>query len=129
MRTGRRRTAAWMDGVAVAFSAACLVHCLALPLLIALLPVSRNWLDIPESFHLVVLLVALPPSGSILWRAARLSPRAASTLRLGLAGLAFMIVGAGLEGHSAEVWITSLGASLLAAAHLINWRRRAHCHQ
>ena len=41
----------WLDRVAMAGSAACMVHCLALPLLLAAVPTVSAFIVIPESFH------------------------------------------------------------------------------
>ncbi|OBX17871.1 hypothetical protein A9995_14520 [Erythrobacter sp. QSSC1-22B] len=123
----RRNFANWLDGLAVSVSTACLIHCLALPALIALLPAWSRWLDLPETVHLSLLLAALPLSSLVLWRAARQSARAWQPFWLGIAGLSAMTAGLLVEGESLETIVTSIGAVLLASAHIINWRRRVHC--
>ncbi len=48
------------DLIGVGLSLACLVHCLALPLLLLAAPALSAWLSLPESFHAVILLLAAP---------------------------------------------------------------------
>ncbi|TIX51677.1 MerC domain-containing protein [Alteraurantiacibacter aquimixticola] len=127
MSTASGRPTNWLDGIAIAASVACMIHCLALPVLIALLPAWTSWLDLPESFHFWFLLAALPFSLLILWRTARRGGRR-RPLVLGSMGLALMAIGVVMLGHPAEPWIASTGAILLASAHVLNWRGRGHCH-
>jgi hypothetical protein len=114
-----------MDGLAIGVSFACIVHCLALPAVIALLPAWSAWLDLPEAIHIWVLAFALPFSLAVLLRSARKRWRF-GPLWFGIAGLALMCAGLAVSDHNAETVITSLGAALLAAAHVMNWRNRSH---
>lgn len=123
----RQNLANWLDGLAVSVSTACLAHCLVLPALLALLPAWSRWLDLPEAVHLWLLLAALPLSSLVLWRAARQSARAWQTFWLGVAGLSGITAGLLVDGELLETIVTSIGAGLLASAHIINWRRRVHC--
>jgi len=119
---GRRNL---LDGLAIGVSLTCLVHCLALPLLIALLPAWSAWLDVPEAFHAWIIAFAAPFSLAILLRAAR-GRLWFPPLWLGLAGLGIMALGLGVHHPAMEAAVTSAGALILAAAHIANWRRRAH---
>lgn len=125
---GSPRAGNWFDGIAIGISMACMVHCLILPLIVALMPAWSRWLDVPESFHLLVLLSAVPLSTMVLWRASCRLTRGRLPFALGMAGLGLMGAGVAIEGWSIEPAVTTVGALSLAAAHLINWRRRAHCH-
>lgn len=127
MIAARRDLANRLDGAAIAVSTVCLVHCLALPVLLALLPAWSQWLNLPETVHLWLLLIALPLSSLVLWRARNQSPRGRQSLWLGLAGLTGMTAGVLVEGQALETIITSIGAAVLACAHILNWRRRARC--
>ena len=72
---GRPRS--WLDGFAICASALCTVHCLGLPLLFALLPTIAARIDPGESFHLLMLAIAVPTSlFSLLqgWRRHRAAP-------------------------------------------------------
>lgn len=114
----------WLDGFAVGASALCLIHCLALPLLIAALPAIASRIDIGEGFHLGVLLFAIPTSAFALiegWR----RHRGAAPLFVGGAGLALLALGLAFENWVAvETGVTVAGSLLLAGAHIVNWRRR-----
>ena len=116
-----------LDGISVCASAACMVHCLALPLLFAALPALAGRLDPGEGFHAVILLLAVPTSALALvggWR----RHRAAVPLIIGTIGLVLMALGVVLSSREAiETAVTVSGSLLLAGAHIANWRhRRGH---
>lgn len=116
----------WLDGVGVGISGLCILHCLLLPLIIALAPAWSSWLALPEDLHVWLLAMALPFSGIVLWRASKRYTRTKVSLGLGVAGLALMSVGIFVEKENAEVFLTTAGAGLVAIAHLRNWRCRGH---
>ena len=117
---------AGLDRAGVAISALCLVHCLALPLIAAALPAVDAWVD-PSTHHRVhwgLLAVALPISLAALASGAR-RHRMHRWLALGVVGLALMLLAVlGWLGVDNEVPITIVGVTLLAAAHVGNWRAR-----
>jgi hypothetical protein len=111
-----------LDSLAIGASTLCLVHCLALPALLILAPALAAYLAIPEEFHLLALIVAVPTSLIALstgyrrhgqrWPGAIIVP-----------GLLLMLLG--LVAAStiwAETAFTVTGAILLAVGHAINWR-------
>jgi hypothetical protein len=99
-----KNTAALFDASAVALSTLCLLHCLALPLLAALLPLFGAWSE-AEWVHGVFVLIAAPLSGYALWRGDQ----------------------HGVPGERAETPLTVAGSLALAGAHLWNAARR-HAH-
>lgn len=119
------------DLLGIGLSLTCLVHCLALPLLILLAPALSRWIALPEGVHAVILLLALPAALVAMkdgWRHhRRLTPGILAASGLGLLAL-------GLSAHegwvvdvdpeAADRLLTSVGALALAAAHLLNWRWR-----
>ncbi|MFC3441957.1 MerC domain-containing protein [Sphingobium rhizovicinum] len=113
----------WLDGFALCASSLCTLHCLGLPLLFALLPALASRIDPGESFHLIMLALAIPTSLFALaqgWR------RHGGTLPMvaGVAGLILMAVGAlAADGVLAETLWTVSGSLLLATGHILNWRR------
>lgn len=118
-----RHTSTFFDASAIVLSTMCLIHCLALPLLAAALPLLGVWAE-EEWVHVVFVAVAMPLTSYALWRAHQ-RRRLPVTLRLlaalGLAGLL-----AGALGWSREAWetpITVAGSLMLASAHLWNWSR------
>ncbi|WP_375392550.1 MerC domain-containing protein [uncultured Sphingomonas sp.] len=125
--TGSTTSVDWVERVAIGASAACLAHCLALPILMAALPALTSVLAVPESFHLWVLGLAAPAALLALLqgrsRHGELLP-----LALGLCGLSLMALGALVLGETwAETPVTVAGSVLLAGAHVMNWRRRHAC--
>lgn len=113
----------------MSLSIGCLVHCLALPLVIALLPATASWLDVPESFHLWALLTALPISLYMLLTSYR-RHKDYVPLLLGTNGLTLMACGLVMPNAAMETAVTSIGSLLLASAHLVNWRlRERHDHR
>lgn len=122
-----RRREDWLESVALSASMLCLVHCLALPLLIAALPVLSSALAIPESFHLWVLAFAIPASGTALV-SGRAQHGAQGPLLAGMAGLALLALGVLAFGETRwETPVTVLGSLALAGAHYGNWQLRRSC--
>ncbi|MDR6850676.1 hypothetical protein J2Y54_000169 [Sphingomonas sp. BE123] len=120
----RARVLSWFDGLAVGASALCLIHCLALPIVIAALPALAARLDLGEGFHLAVLAFALPVSAVALgegWR----RHRGLTPLFVGAFGLMLLAAGLAFEDWVAvETGLTVAGSLLLAGAHVANWRGR-----
>lgn len=119
------------DLMGIGLSLTCLVHCLALPLLILLAPALSRWIALPEGVHAAILLLAVPAALVAMhdgWkRHRRIGPGLAAAMGVGL-------LAAGLAAHegwivvadpaAADRLLTSLGALGLAGAHLANWRLR-----
>lgn len=113
----------------MSLSIGCLVHCLALPLVIALLPATASWLDVPEGFHLWAVLTAVPISLYMLLTSYR-GHGDPVPLLLGSNGLTLMACALLTQAALMETAVTSAGAFLLAGAHLVNWRlRERHGHR
>ena len=120
------RLASLGDGMAVGLSTLCLVHCLALPLVASFLPLAGTWAE-AEWVHWLFVAVAAPVS---LWTLARPADRSPAILILAGLGLALLFLGAaGWPSHEAETPLTVTGSLLLAAAHVLNWRRRQPCRR
>jgi len=114
----------FLDGAAIGASLICLIHCIGLPILFALLPAMAT-IGLPSSewLHLVLLLTAIPVSGLALvggWRA----HGAVVPLMLGALGLAGLAAGLAFGSTpGAETALTVTGSLALAMAHIGNWRR------
>lgn len=124
----KTRHAALLDTGAIALSSLCLLHCLALPLLAAALPLFGAWAE-AEWVHGIFVGIALPLTGFALWRAHRQQPLPAVAWTAAAMGLALLLAGA-LEwpSHGSETAVTVVGSLLLAATHVWNARRRhRHC--
>ena len=112
--------AAALDMSAIGLSGLCLIHCLALPLLAAFLPVA-GVVGENEWVHRALVVVAVPVS---LLALVRNHDRPGFALRFGVAltGIALLIAGALVEAlHDFETILTVAGGLVLASAHLLNW--------
>lgn len=110
-----------LDRWGIMISSACLVHCLALPLLGAMLPLFAASLPADEWVHPLLLGSALPVTGLALLRGYR-RHRLARPALLGCLGLA-LITGALFSGAGGvETALTVAGGLLVAGAHVLNWR-------
>ncbi|NJC44575.1 MerC domain-containing protein [Xanthomonas arboricola] len=119
-----RVTASVLDNSAIALSSLCLLHCLALPLLAAALPLLGAW-SRAEWVHVVFATAAVPLSGYALWSSHRRHALPAPVWALAVFGLAGLVLGAsGVAGGSWETPITVIGSLLLASTHLLNLRLR-----
>lgn len=115
-------SAALLDAGAVALSSLCLLHCLALPLLAAALPLFGTWAE-AEWVHLLFVAIALPLTGYALWRAERRHPLPVLAWATAGVGLGLLLAGAlALPSHDWETPMTVTGSLLLAATHIWNAR-------
>ncbi|MEL7104046.1 MAG: MerC family mercury resistance protein [Pseudomonadota bacterium] len=106
-----------IDGSAIALSGLCLLHCLALPLLSAVLPIAGVWAE-AEWLHKAFVIAALPFS------LIGLSSKR-MTVPIGvliISGISLLILGAFVESlHDYELHLTVAGGLLLAAGHALRW--------
>lgn len=117
-----------LDSSAIGLSALCFAHCLAFPLLIAMLPTLDSILPGQWWAHPVILAIALPLAGWALLRSWRRHHdwRPAA---LGILGLSLMVTGLVLgERGWGETVFTVIGGLTLAAGHMLNWRLDGHHH-
>lgn len=121
----RSNVRSWGDMAGVSLSVACLLHCLALPVVAAFLPVLglagdawwTHWAFVALAAPLSAWTLAWPPRGSL-----RPAPLAFAAL-----GLSALVLGAAeWPSHELETPMTVAGALMLSAAHGINLRRRRH---
>jgi hypothetical protein len=118
-----------LTGIVLSFT--CLIHCLALPLLLLLAPALSRWIALPEEVHAAILLLAVPAAAMAMRDGWRRHRRPAPAI-LAVAGLGLLALGlsahegwiAVADPEAADRLLTSVGALTLAAAHLVNWRWR-----
>lgn len=112
-----------VESAALFASLGCIAHCLALPLVILLLPGALALFAQSEAFHAVLLGLVLPTALTAFWLGSRrhgaIWPGLLGTL--GIAGLGVALFLAG----TAQVALTVTGSLLLIGGHLINWRLRS----
>ena len=115
----------WLDGAAVLLSALCLIHCLALPLVVAGLPFLAQFSD--GHLHAQVLFVVLPLSTVALALGFR-RHRNWRILLGGILGMLLLVIGATIAheqlGLTADRAFTIAGSIVLGTAHFFNSYRR-----
>jgi len=128
MKQDTQKSMTWLDGVAITLSTLCLVHCLALPLLVIGLPLLAQFAD--THLHYQLLLVVVPLS-TIAFGTGYRRHRNPRILVVGGLGLSLLIFGATVAhsqlGLFADRLFTILGSLLLAAAHWKNSRESVRC--
>jgi hypothetical protein len=123
----------YFDHVAIGLSAICIVHCMAVPFVVAVLPLAAITFSGDTHFHELMLWVILPTSLLGFALGIRIHKRVRIGM-LGALGLA-VIVFAALWAHGAwptwaELFVSIVGSVTLAFAHWRNFRevRRVHRH-
>ena len=120
------------DKAAISLSGLCLVHCLALPLLVAFYPVAFVLALSEEFFHWAMVMMAIPISTTSLFVGCQKHEKR-QVLLVGGLGLVLLVapfaVSHEVTDEQMEVVVTVLGALLLATAHIMNFRlcRAAEC--
>jgi hypothetical protein len=122
----------YLDRIGVFLSATCLLHCLTLPVMLTIAPMTQTGLLDEQTFHLVLLWFILPVSLIALGIGCR-QHKDLLILLLGGTGLSLLLF-AGLVGHSVltpttERGVTIVAGLILAAAHLRNFKicRATNC--
>jgi hypothetical protein len=109
-----------LDRFAIGLSSLCVIHCLVPPLLLLLLPAVSLSFALPASFHIWMLLVAIPVSVLALRSGHRhhkqILPIFAAVFGLGLLGFGVIFI----ITAKLELLVTVAGALCLAGAHFWN---------
>ena len=113
-----------LDGSAIGLSTLCLIHCLALPVAAALLPMLGAWAE-AEWLHILFVAVAAPLSAFALLGSAHGGRAPASLMGLAAIGVGLLAFGAfAAPSEAMETPLTVAGSLCLASAHIWNWLRR-----
>ena len=119
-----------LDRFSIGFSTLCLLHCLAVPVLVSVVPVFATFALADERFHLALVALVVPTSVFALCLGCRLH-KSRRILICGFAGVFVLVVAAILGGqHLGEIGetvLTVLGASVVALAHWFNFRACRAC--
>lgn len=121
--------AASLDATGIGLSALCIVQCLLFPAAAVaaplLTPGFAEYLGASHEWHIGLLAVAAPVSLTALIWGARTTRAGWKLVGAGVVGLILMAIGAAhVLGEVGEVVITLIGVSILAVAHVANWRAR-----
>lgn len=120
------------DQVAIALSAVCIVHCLAVPVLVAVLPIAALSFGNDQHFHGLMLWLVVPTSAVGFGLGYRLHRRA-GIVAAGAVGI-LILWAAAAYGHTAwpeaaEILVSLVGSLLLGGAHWQNFRLVRRCHR
>lgn len=122
------KPAATLDRVATMLSGLCLLHCLALPLVIAALPALSEFSS--GHLHAQLLIVAIPVSVVALAIGFRRHANRFVVI-FGVLGMLLLVVGGTVlhshYGLAADRAFTIAGALVLAVTHYFNNRLARHC--
>jgi hypothetical protein len=123
----------YLDRIAISLSTICIVHCLATPLLIAILPVAAIAVGSDGHFHALMLWLVVPTSAVGFSLGYRVHGKLGIVLSGALAVGVLALVA--FWGHDAwdpkvEVAVNVAASIVLALAHWQNFRevRRVHRH-
>ena len=112
------------DKLAVSLSMLCVVHCLAFPLILALLPAMSVLPLPPEAFHLWMIVAVIPISIYALTLGCK-KHKKVSVVVIGIIGLLHLvsavILGESLIGEAGEKLLTVIGAVLISFSHYRNF--------
>ena len=111
------------DRLGITLSVVCLVHCLALPLAIAALPLLASQWPHSSSFHVALALVLIPVALLAVVPGLRMHGRTsvAAAMAAGLSLLSTAaFAGESLLTHEGVIALTVAGGVILVAAHAVN---------
>lgn len=114
-----------LDKSAITLSTLCIVHCLALPVLMVLLPSLAVLPLQQEVFHIAMVVCVMPTSIYALTMGCK-KHKSTSTVYIGALGLcaliAAVILGESNLSEIGEKLLTTAGALIIAFAHVRNYK-------
>lgn len=123
----------YLDRLAITLSTICIVHCLAMPFAVAILPIAALSVGGDSHFHALMLWLVVPTSAVGFTLGYRVH-RKPAIVAAGVTAVGVLAIVA-LWGHAAwparsEIAVNVVASVLLAAAHWRNFRevRRLHLH-
>jgi MerC mercury resistance protein len=121
----------YIDHIAIGLSAVCIVHCLAVPLVVALLPIALVAFPAEDHFHALLLWFVVPTSLVGLVLGVRLHRRK-EIVAVGMVGMILIavsaLVGHGVWAYWIEIGVSLVGSFTLALAHWHNFKEVRRCH-
>jgi hypothetical protein len=119
------------DRMAITLSIACAIHCLAMPLLLLLLPSFVVLQLNNEAYHTAMVLIVLPTSVFALFMGCKQHKRY-RLLFIGFVGLIFLVLAISLGNEFWEKVLTLMGSAVIAGGHYWNYRlcqQHTLCHR
>ena len=122
------------DKIAIGLSFMCVLHCIALPFILILLPTVTSLLALSdERFHLWLVFAVIPISVFAIV-SGYLHHKFSIVLLISAIGLALLISAVMLEhdvlGEKGEIILTLLGSGLVACGHIVNiWFKNENIQQ
>jgi len=115
------------DKIGVSLSALCAIHCLFVPIAIALLPLSPVALEIEHWLH-PIFAALIAPTIFYAVRRSHFNKRIVTLLSIGFVMiLAGWLIGDFWLGHTFETVTTLVGSFFLIAGHWVNYRHHQTC--
>ena len=123
------------DKFAIVFSAMCVIHCLALPLLLIFIPSMASLPLNQEAFHTWMVVAVIPTSAYALTLGCKAHKKASIAIYgvLGLCGLiGSVLLGEHYLGELGEKVLTVVSTAIVAYAHVRNFKLcqtsdKCHC--
>lgn len=112
------------DGLGMALSGLCAIHCLALPLGTVLLIPAMEHMPNEHAFHWIMALIIFPIGSVAFWRG-YIRHQSKRVVVLGILGLALIWIGilsGSIEIAHNEFPVTLIGSTALIIAHYKNWQ-------
>jgi hypothetical protein len=119
------------DKLAITLSIACAIHCLALPLILLLLPSFVVLQLNNEAFHTWMVIIVLPTSVYALFMGCKQHKRY-RLLFIGFLGLMLLVFAVWLGNEYWEKVLTLVGSMVIAGGHYWNYRlcqQHSFCHR
>lgn len=123
--TSERTRADVVECGAASVSLLCLLHCLALPLLLLAVPGVIELFVRSEALHVAAVAFVIPAAAAAFWLGYR-QHGATWPAVLGVAGAAFLIAAVSSASAPVEAYVMATGSSALLLAHVFNWQLRRH---
>ncbi|HBY86158.1 MAG TPA: MerC domain-containing protein [Colwellia sp.] len=118
------------DKMAITLSIACAIHCLALPLLLLLLPSFMVLQLNNEAFHTWMVIIVIPTSVYALFMGCKQHKRY-RLLFIGFLGLILLVLAVWVGNEYWEKTFTLVGSAVIAGGHYWNYRlcqQHTLCH-
>jgi len=127
-RRTTRWSTAWLDGVGIAVSVACAVHCAASALFLAALALLGLTDTVPDWLEWAFVVASLL-IGTVAMRSGRKAHGHPLPLGLFAVGIAIILLArtTGLSSSPVEPIVVVSGALSIVLAHTLNWRHGRHC--